>query len=132
VDNPARVFADQVRRDLLDRRGDRSGTPFDDRLAEADDSRVSMNLQEEPSRLDEQGLQLGDPDPISLRDLSSGSASLLGFRLGLIGWGRAQRRKGSRKNRAAADNASIFRVWMHHRPRVVSDRKVRHFQSTVW
>src|SRR5262249_9121526 len=71
MDNPARVPSHQVRCDLLDRSRDCPGASLDDRLAETDDSGVGMDLQEEPSRLDEQGFELGDLDPIAVGDQSS-------------------------------------------------------------
>ena len=40
--------------------GDGLGPALDDRLAEADDAGVGVDLQEQPARLDEEGLELGD------------------------------------------------------------------------
>jgi hypothetical protein len=60
VDDAARVLPDQRRRDLLDRGPDGQRAAFDDGLAEADDPRVGVHLEEEPARLDEERLELRD------------------------------------------------------------------------
>ena len=58
--HPARVFADQVRRDFLDGRRNRTGAAFQERLAQPHDAGVCMDLEKDPSRLDEESLQPGD------------------------------------------------------------------------
>src|SRR5262249_20886091 len=60
VDDAGRVLADQPRLELLDGRRARLGAPLQDRLAEPDDALVGVDLQEEPTRLDEEGLEPGD------------------------------------------------------------------------
>ena len=61
----ARVLADQVRLDLLDRPSRTVMRPaLDDRLAQADDAGVGVDLQEQPARLDQEGFQSGDSEGI--------------------------------------------------------------------
>src|SRR5215510_4765491 len=55
--NGARVFADQVRFHLLDRRGAGQRAAFGDRLAQAHDSGVGVNFQEKPARFDQEGFE---------------------------------------------------------------------------
>ena len=68
VDDLARVLADQVGLDLLDGRRDRERAPLDDRLAQADDPGIGVHLEEEPARLDQQGLEPGDPQRVAGSD----------------------------------------------------------------
>ena len=58
--NIARVFANQIRCDLLHSRGARLRAAFEDRFAKADDSGVRVDFQEEPAGFDEESLQLRD------------------------------------------------------------------------
>ena len=57
----ARIFADEIRRDLRNRFGASLGAPFGNRFAPADDAFVGVDLEEEPARFHEHRLQLGDP-----------------------------------------------------------------------
>ena len=56
----ARVFANQVGRDLLDGRGAGDGPAFENGLAQADDAGVGMHLEEQPTGFDQKGFELGD------------------------------------------------------------------------
>src|SRR5215475_11734290 len=60
--NGARVFADQVRFHLLDRRGAGKRAAFGDRLAQAHDARVGVYFQEKPARFDQEGFDPRDLD----------------------------------------------------------------------
>ena len=64
----ARVFADQIRREFLDGRGDGLRAAFDDRFAQSDDAGVGVDLQEEPARFDEEGFDLGDLELVADAD----------------------------------------------------------------
>jgi len=56
----AGVLADQVGRQFLDGGGDRFGPAFHDRFSQAGDACVGVDLEEEPARLDQERLDLGD------------------------------------------------------------------------
>ena len=60
------VLADQVGLQLRDGRGDGQRAPFEDRLAQADEAFVGVDLEEQPARLDQEGLQLGDFHAVSV------------------------------------------------------------------
>ena len=79
-----RVLPQQVGLDLLDRFGDGQRPPLDDRLAESHDPRVGVHFQEEPARLDQQGLQLRDLDPLPGTDRCIAPGAFLGLGLGPI------------------------------------------------
>ena len=64
----ARIFADQVRLDFLDGFGARQRAAFGDGFAQADDAGVGVDLQEEPARLDQEGLELRDLEIVFRRD----------------------------------------------------------------
>ena len=110
VHHAARVLAHQVRLDLLDGRGDGQGAPLDDRLPQADDPGVGVNLQEEPPRLDQKGLQLRDLEPILGADRRVASDTRLGIGLGPIERGPAQRRKGAGQDRTTAHSHLEYRA----------------------
>lgn len=81
----ARVFAEQVRLDLFNRRLNRQRTPFEERLAEARDARIGVNFEEEPARLDEESFQLRDLDTLSGNRAFGGSrARCLNCRRGAL------------------------------------------------
>jgi len=46
MDDLSRIFADQVRLDLLHRLGARQSSAFEDRLTQTDDAGVGVHLQE--------------------------------------------------------------------------------------
>jgi hypothetical protein len=60
MSHPARIFTDQVGFDFLD--GFRAGprTAFQYRLAQANDARVSVDLQKQPPGLDQKRFELCD------------------------------------------------------------------------
>ena len=60
VRDGARIFAQQVRREFFDGRGDGLGAAFDDGLAQPGDAGVRVELQEKPARFDEEGFDLGE------------------------------------------------------------------------
>ena len=60
VRHAPRILAHQVRLNLLHRFGAGERAAFGDGLAEADDPGVGVDLQEQPARLHQEGLQLGD------------------------------------------------------------------------
>ncbi len=60
VGDRPRVLADEVAFQLPDGSDAGLGPPLDDRLAEANDPGIGVNLQEEPARLDEDCLQSSD------------------------------------------------------------------------
>ncbi len=60
VGHRPRILADQVGFQLLDGGGAGPGPAFQDRLSPAGNSRVGMDLQEQPAGLHQKGLQLGD------------------------------------------------------------------------
>src|SRR5262245_31521557 len=60
--NCARVFADQVRFDLLNRRGAGQRAAFGDRLAQAHYAGVGVDFQEKPARFDQEGFEPRDLD----------------------------------------------------------------------
>src|SRR5215203_4590132 len=57
----ARIPADQVAGELLDRGGHRDGPALDDGLAPAGDALIGADRQEQPTGLDEKRFQCGDP-----------------------------------------------------------------------
>jgi hypothetical protein len=72
-----RIFAHQVRLDFLDGFGARQRAAFGDGFAQTDDAGVGMYLQEQPARLDQYGLELGDLEIVFCRDRSIAVALLL-------------------------------------------------------
>ena len=89
----ARVFAHEVRLELLHSGRDGRRPPFDDWLSQPDNPGIGVNLQEQPSRLDEQGFQLRDPKRILGGDRSVARDAVLGLRLGSVERGQAQTSK---------------------------------------
>ena len=64
----ARIFADQVRLDLLDGFGAGERAAFGDGLAQADDAGVGVDLQKQPARLHQKGFEPGDLEIVFRRD----------------------------------------------------------------
>ena len=83
MDDLARIFADEVRLNLLDRRRDGERSTLDDRLAQADDPAVCVDLEKQPAGLDEESLQPGDPDRVASSDRGLAAGSRLGLSLRL-------------------------------------------------
>jgi hypothetical protein len=62
MDHAAGILTDQVGRDLLHRLGTGQGSPLGDRLTKSNDALVGVDLEKQPTRLDEDGLEPGDTD----------------------------------------------------------------------
>jgi hypothetical protein len=67
VHDPARILADQVWRQLVDRLGTGQGPPFEDRLSQTNQAIVGVDLEKEPPRFDQECLQLDDLHGSSFR-----------------------------------------------------------------
>ena len=68
MDDLPRILADEIRLDLLHGLGAGFGAALEDRFAQPGDAGVGVNLQEQPSRLDEEGFELGDLERILASD----------------------------------------------------------------
>ena len=105
VHDRPRVLADQVGLDLLDRGGDGLGSPLDDRLAEADDAGVGVDLQEQPARLHQEGLEPRDLDALAhARPWARGRRLWTRRRRGL---GSGRRPQGLRGDKADAGGCGV-------------------------
>ena len=60
-----RILADEIWLHLPDRLGTGSGSPLSHRLPKPDHSRISMNLEKEPARLDQKSLKPGYFDALA-------------------------------------------------------------------
>ena len=66
----SRIFAHQIGLDFFDGFSAGQGAAFGDGLAEADNARIGVDLQKQPSRFYQNGLELGDLEIVFIGDRS--------------------------------------------------------------
>ena len=106
VHHGARILAHQVWLNFLDRRGASQGAAFGDRLAQPDDLfHIRVDLQKQPARLDQEGLQLGDSDGVPWPD-----RRILGDLLGACFRQHGHGSRDRSQQRAPADGLCVAHV----------------------
>ena len=109
------VFANQIRLEFFHSSRDCRRPSLDYRFPKPDNPGIGVNLQEQPTRLDEHGFQLCDPERVLGGDRRLASLAGLGFPVAATERGYAQTSKGSGDDLAAVD-LTRNNIWRFHRP----------------